>query len=285
MPPSSGPVRKTSLTRSKAISELPSSGPALEPPAARVGAIASERSIGHLLLWMFGVLLSFTVMAVSIRALGKTLNVFEILGIRNIAGVLVLGTMAAVRPGLRLHLRFTWIRLHLLRNIVNFAAQVAWALGITLLPFAMVFALEFTTPAWVAERPGDLLQPEADLRPERQLLLRSSARVVQLDGGGHQVVGHPVHHRHQHPPQVRRDVPDLLHCPQFRTIPLFRAASNKLWSEAERQGPVGKRRVGSRGWGVANRSGRAFPALFIPPAPFLRVLHDPIIPSRRPSAP
>jgi len=150
LPPSSGPVRKTSLTRSKAISELPSSGPALEPPAARVGAIASERSIGHLLLWMFGVLLSFTVMAVSIRALGKTLNVFEILGIRNIAGVLVLGTMAAVRPGLRLHLRFTWIRLHLLRNIVNFAAQVAWALGITLLPFAMVFALEFTTPAWVA---------------------------------------------------------------------------------------------------------------------------------------
>jgi drug/metabolite transporter (DMT)-like permease len=33
---------------------------------------------------------------------------------------------------------------------VHFAATYSWALAITLLPFATVFALEFTMPAWVA---------------------------------------------------------------------------------------------------------------------------------------
>jgi drug/metabolite transporter (DMT)-like permease len=40
--------------------------------------------------------------------------------------------------------------MHLLRNSVHFAAQYAWALSITLLPLATVFALEFTNPAWLA---------------------------------------------------------------------------------------------------------------------------------------
>ena len=34
--------------------------------------------------------------------------------------------------------------------VVHFGSQICWALAITLLPFATVFALEFTTPAWVA---------------------------------------------------------------------------------------------------------------------------------------
>jgi drug/metabolite transporter (DMT)-like permease len=40
--------------------------------------------------------------------------------------------------------------LHALRNSVHFASQYAWALSLTLLPLATVFALEFTMPAWVA---------------------------------------------------------------------------------------------------------------------------------------
>jgi drug/metabolite transporter (DMT)-like permease len=40
--------------------------------------------------------------------------------------------------------------LHILRNSVHFASQYAWALSLTLLPLATVFALEFTMPAWVA---------------------------------------------------------------------------------------------------------------------------------------
>jgi drug/metabolite transporter (DMT)-like permease len=111
---------------------------------------ASQQSIARVLLWMTGVLLSFTAMALSIRALGKTLGVFEILSIRNATGLVVLSALALARPQLRLQLTTRQIWLQATRNLLSFFGQFAWALGITLLPFATVFALEFTTPAWVA---------------------------------------------------------------------------------------------------------------------------------------
>jgi len=40
--------------------------------------------------------------------------------------------------------------LNFFRNTVHYASQYAWALSITMLPLAMVFALEFTMPAWTA---------------------------------------------------------------------------------------------------------------------------------------
>ena len=101
-------------------------------------------------MWMTGVLLSFTAMALSIRALSKTLGVFEILSIRNATGVVVLSALAIVRPQLRRQITLRHIWLQTARNVLSFAGQFTWALGITLLPFATVFALEFTTPAWVA---------------------------------------------------------------------------------------------------------------------------------------
>jgi len=101
-------------------------------------------------MWMSGVLLSFTAMALSIRALSKTLGIFEILSIRNATGILVLSVLALARPQLRLQLTTRQIWLQATRNVLSFAGQFAWSLGITLLPFATVFALEFTTPAWVA---------------------------------------------------------------------------------------------------------------------------------------
>jgi drug/metabolite transporter (DMT)-like permease len=39
--------------------------------------------------------------------------------------------------------------LHLARNVMHFASQVAWAKSLLLLPLATVFAIEFTAPAWV----------------------------------------------------------------------------------------------------------------------------------------
>ena len=99
---------------------------------------------------MTGALLSFSGMAVSIRGLADVLNVFEILSIRSGSGFFVLGMLAILRPELRRALRLDLIRIHLLRNTVHFGAQVAWTKSLTLLPLATVFALEFTTPAWVA---------------------------------------------------------------------------------------------------------------------------------------
>src|SRR5215813_1567495 len=99
---------------------------------------------------MTGALLSFSAMAVSIRGLAGRLNIFEILSIRSFCGLIVLLMLVAARPELRKTLALRRMGLHALRNTVHFASQYAWALALTLLPLATVFALEFTMPAWVA---------------------------------------------------------------------------------------------------------------------------------------
>jgi drug/metabolite transporter (DMT)-like permease len=107
-------------------------------------------NLGRVIFWMTGALLSFSISALAIRALSKHLNVFEILSIRSGTGILILSALLAVRPELRPLLVFRRMGMHALRNSVHFVGQYLWALAVTLLPFATVFALEFTTPAWVA---------------------------------------------------------------------------------------------------------------------------------------
>ena len=99
---------------------------------------------------MIGALLSFTASALAVRALGGQLNIFEILTIRSGLGLLMLFGIIAARPALLKELAPTYMGFHLARNTAHFAGQYFWSLAITLLPFATVFALEFTMPAWVA---------------------------------------------------------------------------------------------------------------------------------------
>lgn len=99
---------------------------------------------------MTGALVSFSASALAIRALGKQLNIFEILSIRSGLGLLILLALIPVQPALRKEIQPIYLRLHFLRNSVHFLGQYFWSLAVTLLPFATVFALEFTTPAWVA---------------------------------------------------------------------------------------------------------------------------------------
>ena len=107
--------------------------------------------LARVVLWMVGALLSFSVMAVSIRELAHNgLSIFEILAIRSGVALLVLAILLVVRPDLRVHARPRRMGLNLFRNTVHYASQYAWALSLTMLPLAMVFALEFTMPAWTA---------------------------------------------------------------------------------------------------------------------------------------
>ena len=100
---------------------------------------------------MVGALLSFSAMAVSIRELSRGgLSIFEILAIRSGGSLLILLALIAVRPALRTHIRARRMGLHLVRNTVHYTSQFAWALALTILPLATVFALEFTMPAWTA---------------------------------------------------------------------------------------------------------------------------------------
>lgn len=108
-------------------------------------------SLARVILWMVGALLSFSMMAVSIRELSRGgLSIFEILAIRSGVALLVLAALLAVRPELRALTRPNRMPLHVFRNVVHYIAQFAWAVSLTMLPLAMVFALEFTMPAWTA---------------------------------------------------------------------------------------------------------------------------------------
>ena len=109
----------------------------------------ASNKLARVVLWMVGALLSFSVMAVSIRELAKNgLSIFEILAIRSGVALLVLLLLLAARPELRRYALPRRMPLNLLRNTVHYASQYSWALSLTMLPLAMVFALEFTMPAW-----------------------------------------------------------------------------------------------------------------------------------------
>jgi len=97
---------------------------------------------------MSGALLSFSAMAVSVRALAATLGVMEILALRAGFGLIVMATLVALRADLRATINRRHLRLHLFRNTVHVGASYLWATSLLLIPLAMAFALEFTTPAW-----------------------------------------------------------------------------------------------------------------------------------------
>ena len=108
----------------------------------------TSRQLARVLFWMAGTLLSFSAMAVSIRALAGALSIFEILAVRSGIGLAILLAVVALQPELRSTLAPRRMGLHLVRNSVHYTSQYAWALSITLLPLATVFALEFTMPGW-----------------------------------------------------------------------------------------------------------------------------------------
>ncbi len=99
---------------------------------------------------MVGALLSFSAMAVSVRALSGTLRIIEILAIRSFAGLVILLALGAVQPALLRSVTLRRAGMHVVRNTVHFGGQYLWATSLTLLPLATVFALEFTMPAYTA---------------------------------------------------------------------------------------------------------------------------------------
>ncbi|WP_133769554.1 DMT family transporter [Enterovirga rhinocerotis] len=100
--------------------------------------------------WMTGTLLSFCVSAISVRALSRTLGIFEFLSLRSLIGVGLVVAIAMYLPGGLRRLTIRRPRLQLVRNSIHWVGQAAWAYGVTLLPLAMVFSLEFTAPIWLA---------------------------------------------------------------------------------------------------------------------------------------
>ncbi len=94
-------------------------------------------------------MLSFTLMAVAGRELAGRHDTFEIMMYRSMLGIFIvlgIGHMAGT-----LHqISARRIRLHTLRNLFHFAGQNLWFFAVATIPMAQLFALEFTSPIWVA---------------------------------------------------------------------------------------------------------------------------------------
>jgi drug/metabolite transporter (DMT)-like permease len=100
--------------------------------------------------WMMGALVSFTLVAIAAREASRDLSVIELMLWRNFGALLVLLAVVPLVTRRMISLRTAQIGRHVLRNIVHFLAQYAWLTGLTLIPLAQLFALEFTAPLWVA---------------------------------------------------------------------------------------------------------------------------------------
>ncbi len=88
-------------------------------------------------------------MAVGARELSGEIHTSQVMLFRSALGLLVISFILLVTKN---YSGFSSKRLglHGLRNTFHFAGQYGWLLGITVLPLAEVFALEFTVPLWTA---------------------------------------------------------------------------------------------------------------------------------------
>ena len=100
-------------------------------------------------VWMIGAMLSFSLMAVSGRELATSLNTFEIMLYRSIIGFLIVLAIGYFAKTL-VEIKGGRIGLHLFRNLAHFSGQNLWFLAVASIPFSQLFALEFSTPIWVA---------------------------------------------------------------------------------------------------------------------------------------
>ena len=100
-------------------------------------------------VWMIGAMFSFSLMAVSGRELATNLNTFEIMLFRSIIGFLIVLAIGYFAKTL-VEIKGARLGLHLFRNLAHFSGQNLWFLAVASIPFSQLFALEFSTPVWVA---------------------------------------------------------------------------------------------------------------------------------------
>src|SRR5690349_7652374 len=106
-------------------------------------------SISRAALWMTGWLGLMLIMAVAGREATRELNVFQIMEVRTVLGIILL------YPLIRLYGGFATLKTsrpltHLTRNLIHYAAQLGWFLSLTLIPLGQVVSIVFTMPIWTA---------------------------------------------------------------------------------------------------------------------------------------
>lgn len=98
-------------------------------------------------LWMVGALFSFMMMGIGGRELSAELNTFQILFFRSVIGLGVVSLLLYFSGWQQV--KTAVLSRHIWRNLAHYGGQYGWFFGISVLPLAEVFALEFTLPIWV----------------------------------------------------------------------------------------------------------------------------------------
>tara|TARA_Y100000590_G_scaffold468411_1_gene651095 strand:- start:796 stop:1668 length:873 start_codon:yes stop_codon:yes gene_type:complete len=99
-------------------------------------------------IWMLGMVTSLSLLAVAARELSDQHGPYQLLVVRHsFSLVILLPFIFLYKPKI---LKTEKLFLHIFRNTSHFFATAGWIVAITMLPLAEVFAIEFTTPVWVA---------------------------------------------------------------------------------------------------------------------------------------
>ena len=99
-------------------------------------------------IWMLGFIINITIMAISIKELSVKYSSFEIQNFRNIFSIIIILSIYMFKNTPQI--KTFQVKTNLIRNIFHFIGQSAWTWGLTVLPLAVVFSIEFTMPIWAA---------------------------------------------------------------------------------------------------------------------------------------
>ena len=106
--------------------------------------------------WMAGAIVAFSMTAIAGREATHALNdqaitISQLVFFRNIIGLLIVSVLFfKYTPVKNRKLSLPLMKLHASRNTAHFFGQWCWFYGLSLLPLAHVFAIEFTVPIWTA---------------------------------------------------------------------------------------------------------------------------------------
>ncbi|MHA6642077.1 DMT family transporter [Mesorhizobium sp. A623] len=99
--------------------------------------------------WMALSIASFLTMTVAGRETTDVLNVFQVLELRSLIGLVILMPLVLASGGLSA-MRSARPWMHVGRNVAHYIGQGLWLYALTLIPLAVLISIEFTTPIWTA---------------------------------------------------------------------------------------------------------------------------------------
>ncbi|MDQ6434310.1 DMT family transporter [Mesorhizobium sp. LHD-90] len=99
--------------------------------------------------WMACSLGCMLIMTWAGRETTRELDVFQVMEMRSLIGLLMLYPLIRLAGGFRAMAAKRPLQ-HVGRNVAHYAGQFLWLMALTMIPLAQLIAIEFTTPIWTA---------------------------------------------------------------------------------------------------------------------------------------